>query len=270
MEEKLKLMAIFAHPDDESLGIGASLAKYADEGVETYLVCATRGERGWDGDEQDFPGLEAFGKVREAELHSAARVLGLQRVDFLDYIDGDLDQADPQQAIAKIVACLRTARPQIVITFPPDGSYGHPDHIAISQFTAAALVSAADCNYSLGNGYQPHQVSKLYYMVDSKPLAEFVKAKLGGLEMEIDGVMREQVAWEDWAITTRVDATAYWRTAWQAVKCHQSQIQGMLDVLENTPDDVQQKLWGDQTFYRVYSQVNGGRKVEQDLFEGLR
>lgn len=95
MEEKLKLMAILAHPDDESLGAGGALAKYSAGGVETYLVCATRGERGWDGDDKGFPGLEAFGKVREAELHAAARVLGLHQVGFLDYVDGDLDPGRP-------------------------------------------------------------------------------------------------------------------------------------------------------------------------------
>ena len=78
MTNKLKLMCILAHPDDESLGNGGILAKYAAEGVETYLVTATRGERGWFGDESDYPGLEALGKIREAELLAAARALGIR------------------------------------------------------------------------------------------------------------------------------------------------------------------------------------------------
>lgn len=80
MAKRLKLMCVLAHPDDESLGTGGTLAKYAAEGIETYLVTATRGERGWKGDEQDNPGLEALGKTREAELLAAARVLGLREV----------------------------------------------------------------------------------------------------------------------------------------------------------------------------------------------
>src|SRR5438552_16521165 len=102
MANKLKLMCILAHPDDESLGMGGILAKYAAEGIETYLVTATRGERGWFGSESDNPGLEALGRMREAELFAAADVLGIRRVNFLDYIDGELDQADPTEAVAKI------------------------------------------------------------------------------------------------------------------------------------------------------------------------
>src|SRR5262245_26565435 len=88
MKTNLKLLCVFAHPDDESLGNGGMLAKYAAEGIETYLVVATRGERGWSGNEEEYPGLEVFGKQREAEVLAAANVLGLRRVEFLDYLDG--------------------------------------------------------------------------------------------------------------------------------------------------------------------------------------
>ena len=270
MQTQLKLMCVLAHPDDESMGTGGILAKYAAEGAETYLVCATRGERGWDTEAEDFPGLEALGKIREAELLHAARVLGLQQVDFLDYIDGELDKIDPTQAVARIAYQVRKIRPQVVVTFPPDGAYGHPDHIAISQFTAAALVCAADCNYNHTNGYPPHRVSKLYYIVDSKKTRDTFTDLFGELAMEIDGVKRGHVAWEDWAITTQVDATAYWQTAWQAIKCHTTQVQDLLGTLDSQAEGVHRDLWGRQNLYRVYSLVNGGRKVEEDLFEGLR
>src|ERR1700730_16777376 len=87
MTDKLRLMCVLAHPDDESLGMGGVLAKYAAEGVETYLVTATRGERGWQDDPADNPGLSVLGKLREAELRAAAGILGLREVCFLDYID---------------------------------------------------------------------------------------------------------------------------------------------------------------------------------------
>src|SRR5919197_4391728 len=99
MKKPLRLLCVLAHPDDESLGNGGTLAKYAAEGIETYLVAATRGERGWQGDERDYPGPAALGATREAELRAAARVLGIRHVEFMDYIDGDLDQADPAEAI---------------------------------------------------------------------------------------------------------------------------------------------------------------------------
>src|SRR5437667_3183570 len=136
MAERLKLMSVLAHPDDESLGTGGTLARYAAEGVETYLVTATRGERGW-GDPATYPGLAELGRIRTAELQAAAAVLGLREVAFLDYIDGDVDQADPAEVVARLVAPIRRIRPQVVLTFGPDGSYGHPDHIAISQGAAA-------------------------------------------------------------------------------------------------------------------------------------
>ena len=90
MENPLKLMAILAHPDDESLGLGGTLAKYASEGVEVHLLTATRGERGWPGPEEENPGLAGLGQIREAELRAAADVLGIRQVNFLDYVDGDL------------------------------------------------------------------------------------------------------------------------------------------------------------------------------------
>ena len=139
-----KLLCVLAHPDDESLGNGGVLAKYAAEGVETYLVTATRGERGWLGNSKEYPGPEALGRVREAELYAAAEVLGIRRVEFLDYLDGDLDQAQPAEVIARIAEHVRQIKPQVVITFGPDGGYGHPDHIAISQFTSAAVFAAAN------------------------------------------------------------------------------------------------------------------------------
>src|SRR5687767_7807349 len=140
----LKLMCVLAHPDDESLATGGILAKYAALGVQTYLVMATRGERGWFGPADENPGPQALGRLREAELRAATRLLGLRQVVFLDYLDGDLDQANHAGAIAKIVAQLRDIRPDVVVTFDANGMYGHPDHIAISQMTTTAVMAAAD------------------------------------------------------------------------------------------------------------------------------
>src|SRR5579859_299068 len=115
--EPLRLMAILAHPDDESMGVGGVLAKYGAEGVETYLVTATRGEYGWQGVPAPDPGPDALGKLREQELMAAAKVLGLREVCLLDYIDGHLDDAPPAEVIAKLVGHLRRVRPQVVVTF---------------------------------------------------------------------------------------------------------------------------------------------------------
>jgi LmbE family N-acetylglucosaminyl deacetylase len=144
-------MAVLAHPDDESLGFGGTLAKYASEGVETFLVTATRGEngryRGHSPGEGPHHGPAALGRIREAELRAAASALGIRDVSLLDYRDRDLDRASPHEAVERIVRHLRRVRPHIVVTFGPDGAYGHPDHVAVSQFTTAAIVAAADATF---------------------------------------------------------------------------------------------------------------------------
>lgn len=116
MAEALRLLAVFPHPDDESLGLGDTFAKYSAEGIETFLICATRGERGWNGPEDKNPGFEALGRVREAELRCAASLLGLKEVSFPDAIDGEVDQAKPEEIIARITSHLRRIQPQVVIT----------------------------------------------------------------------------------------------------------------------------------------------------------
>lgn len=269
MADTLKLMAVLAHPDDESLGAGGILAKYAAEGIETSLVTATRGERGWFGNEREYPGLEALGQRREAELRAAAEALGIRSVDFLGYIDGELDQAHPAEVVAKIVGHLRRIKPDVVVTFGPDGSYGHPDHIAISQFTTAAIIEAASPDSLYYRDLAPHSVAKLYYMAPTKALLDVYQFVFGDLVMHIDGVERRGAGWPDWQITSRIDTWAYWRTVWKAVRCHRTQLPAY-HLLEGLPEEKHKALWSCQTYYRAFSLVNGGRAVESDLFEGLR
>lgn len=268
MSETLKLLCVLAHPDDEALGVGGTLAMYADQGVETYLVCATRGERGWVGPPEKNPGLAELGRIRTEELMAAAQVLKLREVTFLDYIDGDLDQADPAEATAKIVAAIRRIRPQVVVTFGPDGAYGHPDHIAIGQLTTAACVLAADPNHT--DGHSPHRVTKLYYFAQPPDLAQMWLDYWGDINMTIDGVTRGLVIHPDWLATARLDTSAYWRQVFQAILCHQTQIPPP-DFWDKFTDEVHARMWGLQPYIVAYNLVaRGGRRVETDLFEGLR
>lgn len=268
-EPPLRLMAVLAHPDDESLGLGGALARYAAEGVGTYLVTATRGERGWRGDPAADPGLEAFGRTREAELLAAARVLGVREVNFLNYIDGDLDQAEPAAAIGQIVGHLRRVRPQVVITFGPEGAYGHPDHMAISQFTIAALTAAADPAYRPDLPHSPHRVAKLYFIADTFDGMKLYTSLFGDLVMPVDGVDRSFPGWPEWIMSARLDTDAYWRTALRAIQCHTSQVGEMKNLVEAC-EQYHAPLLGRQHFIRAMSLVNSGRKVELDLFEGIR
>src|SRR5882672_7915465 len=185
-------MCVLAHPDDESLGTGGALAKCAAEGVATYLVTATRGERGRFGDSKESPGPEVVGKAREAELMSAAKELGLKEVRFLDYLDGALDTVDTAEAIEKIAGHLRRVKPHIVITFGPDGAYGHIDHIAISQLTTAAIVCAADPSFRGQPPIDaPHCVSKLYFIAWSAKKMAAYQAALRALVFNVDGETRQ-------------------------------------------------------------------------------
>ncbi len=268
MTDNLKLMCIMAHPDDESLGLGGILAKYADTGVETSLLTATRGEKGWNGPMNEYPGPEELGRIRTKELNEAAAILGIGEVIFLNYMDGELDKVEPVEVIDKIVTQLRRLRPQIVVTFDPYGVYGHPDHIAISQLTTAAVVAATDAGYRPESGV-PHRVSKLYYMVTTRDEIKSYREAFGDLVMEIDGVERREVPWEDWSVTTIVETREYWPQVWQAVSCHQSQI-SIYDELSRLPVEDQADLWSRTYFYRAFSLVNGGREIENDLFTGLR
>lgn len=267
MNETLKLLAIFPHPDDETLGLGSTMARYSAEGVETYLVCATRGERGWFDSEGPDPGFEGVARIREAELRCAAEHLGLREVCFLDYIDGDVDQADPEEIVAKIASHIRRIKPQVVVTFPPDGAYGHPDHIALSQFTNGALVCAADANFARDGS--AHRVSKFYYMVDSLDVVEAANEAFGGISMDVDGVTRHHVGWQDWQITTQLDNNQYLDRVRNAIHCHKSQLSGYGPIAEWTAEELT-RVFGTGHFYRAFSLVNGGRKFEMDLFEGLR
>jgi LmbE family N-acetylglucosaminyl deacetylase len=278
MTEPLKLMTIFAHPDDESMGTGSTLARYSEEGVKISSVCATRGQKGWFRDPKDYPGPEELGRLREAELHAAAGVLGIQRIYMLDYIDGELDKADPQEVTSSLAAILRMERPQVVITFGPDGQYGHPDHIAISQLAAAAVVLAAGADFNPKNLpsrldgehlRHPHLVSKLYYLIDTSETLKMYERFTEDLVMKVDGEERRPMGWEDWAVTTRIEGGDYWKKAWQAVQKHESQVGGY-EKLMNLPEAFCEILWGRRVYYRAFSLVNGGRSVETDLFQGLR
>lgn len=269
MTTPLRLLMVLAHPDDESLGNGGTLAKYAAEGVETYLLTATRGEKGWFFKREDYPGPTELGQIRERELLSAAEVLGLREVAFLDYVDGEFDRADSNEVIAKIASHIRRIRPHVVVTFDQNGLYGHPDHIAVCRFTTAAVAAAADPSYKDPESRREHSTSKLYYMAWTEAEVEVYHAAFGDLVMEVDGEERRAHPQPEWAITTRIDAADHWRTAWDAISRHRSQLPEYGKLLE-LPESEHLKLWGRHLYVRIFSRVPVRSKVETDLFEGLR
>ena len=260
MDHPLRLMAVLAHPDDESLGLGGTIARYAHEGASIHLVTATRGERGRCDHVTPRPDDREVGAIREAELRAAAGILGVESVSFLGYLDGALAQVDPREATARIAERILNVRPHVVVTFAHDGFYGHPDHIAISQFTTAAVAKAA----SYG-----HAVPKLYYMAWPQSKWDAYQAALKELVARVGDQVRKAQPWPAWALTTVPDTRDTWQQVWRAVSAHRSQVAGY-QRLRDLPHDLHQALWGSQSFYRALSLVNGGSALETDLFEGLR
>jgi LmbE family N-acetylglucosaminyl deacetylase len=256
----LRLMCVLAHPDDESLGTGGTLAKYAAEGVETYVLTATRGERGRFLEGVERPDPEVVGSTREAELQAAVKELGVHESTLLGFPDGGLDAVDPARVQRVIVEHLHRIRPQVVVTFGPEGAYGHPDHIAISQLTTGAVVRATEEGYA---------VSKLYYIAWSAATWAAYQAAMKKLTIMVDGVERQVVPTPEWEVTTRIDTSSVWPAVWRAVQCHRTQM-SIFKNLKGLPPEHHRALWGVQEFYRAFSLVNGGRRRESDLFDGLR
>jgi LmbE family N-acetylglucosaminyl deacetylase len=128
-----RMLVILAHPDDESFGAGGTLAKYAHQGVQVILLCATRGEAGISGAKP-----EEAGAVREQELRQAAKFLGIE-VYFLGYQDGGLSREDPAKLLEHIVSWINRVQPQVILTFGPDGVSGHPDHVTVSHIVTQAV-----------------------------------------------------------------------------------------------------------------------------------
>ena len=194
----------------------------------------------------------------------------MREVALLDYPDRRLDSADPREAIARIVGQLRRHRPDVVVTFGHDGAYGHPDHVAISQFTTAAVMAASDAGFaSEASTPQPPPFGFEALLHRLAPLdVERLPGGGSNLSVTVDGALRHATPWPDWAVTTVLDTSDVWPTVWRAVSCHESQL-AAYEPLKELPPEHHRALWGRQSFYRAFSLVNGGRARETDLFEGL-
>jgi LmbE family N-acetylglucosaminyl deacetylase len=261
-------MGILAHPDDESLGFGGTFAKYAAEGVETVLVTATRGQRGWTGDPLAYPGPWELGRIRERELEQAAAALGIRRVVMLDEMDGELITCDATKVVAQLAAEIRRSRPDVVVTFGPDGAYGHPDHIAISRLTATAITAAADTAYAVPGQDRPHRVAKLYHRIWTAREELAYTSVFGEIAIEVDGQCRRFAPWPEWAVSARLDTADYWSEVYEAVRYHESQVGGVAALAAMCPQD-HRMLWGTQQYALAMSTVDAGPAVEHDLFDGI-
>jgi N-acetyl-1-D-myo-inositol-2-amino-2-deoxy-alpha-D-glucopyranoside deacetylase len=278
------LLAVLAHPDDESFGMGGTLALYARRGAAVHLVCATRGEAGTV-DADFLEGYASIAERRESELRCAAANLGLAGVHFLDYRDsgmpGSLDNQHPQALVAapldevaaKVVHYIRLLKPQVVLTFDPIGGYKHPDHIAIHQATVLAFEHAADP--ALQDDLPPHRANKLYFNVIPRGLLRLaVKAmplfgrdpRYFGRNKDID--LAALVEEGNFPIHARINYRSVAEKKDAASLCHASQLGGA--GLRRGPMRWAQTLFGqNEYFMRALPPVRNGEK-ETDLLAGLQ
>jgi len=226
------VLAVFAHPDDESLVAGGTLAKYAAEGAQVALICATRGDWGPISDDA-LADYENLGEVRERELRDACEILGIHWLRFLDLEDACVSavMGTEEEAIVleKIVRAIRELRPQTIITFGPDGLYGHSDHIAIGQLTAKARALAADSKAfpeHLAEGLREHQAINLHYATAPLGLYSDLLARLASLghEAHLWGLPPERFGIPANQITTIVDAKPFVDQKLKALRCHRTQL----------------------------------------------
>ncbi len=166
MENKnLRILGVYAHPDDETFCAGGTLARYAAKGAQALVFSATRGEAGQIRDAHAAK-RRNLGEVRQGELLHACQQLGVQQVICRDYGDGKLQELPRCVLVEEIVHLLRSFRPDVVLTFGDDGAYGHPDHIAIGAATDEAFNAAADPGQfpgHAGQGLAPYQAKRLFH-----------------------------------------------------------------------------------------------------------
>jgi LmbE family N-acetylglucosaminyl deacetylase len=160
-----RMLGVFAHPDDETFCAGGTLAKYVAAGWEVMVISATRGQAGQIRDPLAAT-RHTLGQVREREFYAACKHLGVHHARVLDYMDGTLQDVDGHELTGAIVQIIRAFRPDVVITFGPDGAYGHPDHIAIGAAATRAFEQAGSPRHfpeQLAAGRRLHRPSQLYH-----------------------------------------------------------------------------------------------------------
>ncbi|MFI7282118.1 mycothiol conjugate amidase Mca [Micromonospora chersina] len=287
MAEQLRLMAVHAHPDDESSKGAATMAKYVAEGVDVLVVTCTGGERGSVlNPKMDRPDVWAnIGDIRRAEMDAARAILGIEQA-WLGFVDSGLPEGDPlpplpegcfaleevDAAAAPLVRLMRQFRPHVVTTYDEEGGYPHPDHIMTHKVTVAAFEAAGDPDHhpELGEPWQP---LKLYYDVGfsrAKILSLHEAMLAAGLESPYGEWMKR---WEDRPdkgerITTRVECAEYFPVRDDALRAHATQIDPD-GFWFQVPMDLQQRAWPTEDFQLARSMVDSPLP-ESDLFAGVR
>jgi mycothiol S-conjugate amidase len=288
MADKLRLMAVHAHPDDESSKGAATMARYIAEGHDVMVVTCTDGGAGSIlNPAMDRPDvLENMVEIRREEMATAAKILGIQH-RWLGFKDSGLPEGDPkpplpegcfalvplEESVPSLVQVIREFRPHVVVTYDENGGYPHPDHIRTHEISMAALDAAADPAFqpSLGEAWE---TQKVYYSHG------FSRAKLMAFHeaMEARGMESPYTEWlANWdanrpdvmdRVTTQVECADYFEIRDEALKAHATQIDPTSRWFA-IPQDLQREVWPTEEYELVRSVVDS-TLPENDLFAGVK
>lgn len=243
------ILAVFAHPDDE-IGIGPMLAKYAAEGHDVYLVTATSGQVG--ASNTDIPAGDQLGAAREKELRCSTARLGIHEPFLLRFQDGDTGNRETMEPMrARLREIVEQVKPDVIITFGPDGSTGHPDHRTVGNVATEVFQ---------WRGPLKHKPKKLYYVLIPESIFPANPRKVG--------LHPRSAAVSDMFITTEIEAGAYLDQVFEAMQCHMTQwgpVERMRQMFE-----ARRKIAKGVTYLRLaLSEKPIPAKKEKDVFEGL-
>ncbi len=278
-------MGVFAHPDDEQ-GVSGVMLKYGREGINTTLICATRGEAG-----EIAPGTgatpETLGEVREREMRCAAETVEVKHLYFLDYCDSGMagtpinedpmsfHQADLMHVVEKVVRIVREQKPQVMLTFDPWGGYGHPDHIKIHQAALIAYYTAGDArmfpHHMQDDGLQPWMPRKLYYGVFTRSRFQAYLEYAEQQGQELPDFARDFLSrmTPDDCANARIDVSEFVDLKWKSLLCHATQL-GPDSPFAKMPVEMRKEGMRLETFMLAESRIGRPKELETDLFEGVR
>lgn len=283
--QRLCLLSVHAHPDDEASKGASTVARYHAEGVHTVLVCCTGGE---EGDilnpAMDTPEVRAdIGAVRLAELKASTEIIGYDETILLGYRDSGMPdseanaradsfaQAPLEEAVERLVAIIRREKPQVVITYPDEQTeYPHPDHLRVHEISVLAFAAAGDANRfpDAGPAFTP---AKLYYSVWPAERFRQIHAKFLelGLESPFDDKRLQRFTKED-PFTTAVDVRGFQHVRGEALKAHATQVDPNSAFWFGLPPEVLEDIYPMEQFRLAASHIGGLDVTEDDLFAGLR
>lgn len=286
-DAQLRLLAVHAHADDETITMGATLARYADEGVQVAVVCCTDGQLASIVD-PDLAAREPevrprLGELRREELRRAAAVLGVHHLHFLGYRDSGMQgaasnwdreafwQADLDEAVMRLVAIVRGFRPHVVVTYDAFGGYGHPDHVQTHRITLLAF-EAAHLRRAFPEAGEPWRCAKLYYTAFPRREAQRAVelAALAGRPSPFGDTPVEELEFvsNDELVTTAVDCRATVPRKLAALRQYRSQI-GPDFPFFAVPEELVAEHFGTEHFSLAVARV-ATQIPEDDLFAGLR